>query len=272
MSEYLTKLDFRGDAMKRFLMAAAVALASVGGSAGAAVVTFEATISNFSSGGANIDLLLADLGITLEDTLTVRFSIETDQSSGYTNYEKRTDFEGFKLSSANKTIDVGASNSTDGLCSISEYTCQLLLRDGVSDGSNFSDLFLLDLTGEIEPDFKEIHRLYIRTVDENSDYWSRGDPITAALFNGMSNEVAGNSISVFEYSAFYEGQLLSIFAYDIEFSVVPPLPPGCGPSGGVPPKCNPDISAVPLPAALPLLVAGLGGLGFIGRRKKKKAA
>ena len=42
-----------------------------------------------------------------------------------------------------------------------------------------------------------------------------------------------------------------------------------GPSGGVPPKCNPDISAVPLPASLPLMLAGLGGLGMIARRKKK---
>ncbi len=32
-----------------------------------------------------------------------------------------------------------------------------------------------------------------------------------------------------------------------------------------------SISAIPLPAALPLLLAGLGGLGFIGRRKKKAA-
>jgi hypothetical protein len=32
-----------------------------------------------------------------------------------------------------------------------------------------------------------------------------------------------------------------------------------------------DVSPVPLPAALPLFVVGLGGLGFIGRRKKKAA-
>lgn len=32
-----------------------------------------------------------------------------------------------------------------------------------------------------------------------------------------------------------------------------------------------DVSQVPLPAALPLLMVGLGGLGFIGRRKKKAA-
>jgi hypothetical protein len=32
------------------------------------------------------------------------------------------------------------------------------------------------------------------------------------------------------------------------------------------------VSAVPVPAALPLMLAGLGGLGFMARRKSRKAA
>ena len=32
-----------------------------------------------------------------------------------------------------------------------------------------------------------------------------------------------------------------------------------------------EVSAVPVPAALPLLLAGLGGLGFMGRRRRKAA-
>lgn len=33
-----------------------------------------------------------------------------------------------------------------------------------------------------------------------------------------------------------------------------------------------SVSAVPVPGALPLLLAGLGGLGFVGRRSRKKSA
>jgi len=43
---------------------------------------------------------------------------------------------------------------------------------------------------------------------------------------------------------------------------------GCGPSGGVPPKCSPfNPAVVPLPASLPLLLAGLAGLAFWRRKK-----
>ncbi|AXI54794.1 hypothetical protein C1J05_10045 [Sulfitobacter sp. JL08] len=52
-----------------------------------------------------------------------------------------------------------------------------------------------------------------------------------------------------------------------------PPPPGCIPSNYTPPKCEPwrpdGLSPVPLPAALPMLLAGVGGLGFIARRRRK---
>ncbi|MFX0544351.1 VPLPA-CTERM sorting domain-containing protein [Roseovarius sp. S1116L3] len=47
--------------------------------------------------------------------------------------------------------------------------------------------------------------------------------------------------------------------------------PGCEASGGRPPKCD-GISPVPLPATFPLLGAGLAGLGFVGRRRRKDKA
>jgi hypothetical protein len=43
--------------------------------------------------------------------------------------------------------------------------------------------------------------------------------------------------------------------------------PGCGPSGGVPPKCN-ETAVIPLPAGLPLLLSGLLGFGILRKRKQ----
>lgn len=55
-----------------------------------------------------------------------------------------------------------------------------------------------------------------------------------------------------------------------------PPPPGCEASNYRPKKCEPwrpdGLTPVPLPAALPLLLAGVGGLGFIGRRRRNRAA
>jgi hypothetical protein len=65
------------------------------------------------------------------------------------------------------------------------------------------------------------------------------------------------------------------FSFDnLTFTHAPPLLstplPGCGPSGGRPPKC--DASAVPIPAALPLFASGLGGLAVFGFWRRRKQA
>jgi opacity protein-like surface antigen len=90
-------------------------------------------------------------------------------------------------------------------------------------------------------------------------------PLGASFRGSTGNGYAGN--------LYVDGSLLSNQDYDIDFRtyVLPtPLPPGCEPSDFRPPKCddfNPNV--VPLPAALPMLLAGIGGLGFMARRKRK---
>jgi hypothetical protein len=55
-----------------------------------------------------------------------------------------------------------------------------------------------------------------------------------------------------------------LFASDLTFREV--LPVDCGPNGGLETACN-DVPSVPLPVTLPMLMSGVLGLGFIGRRR-----
>jgi MYXO-CTERM domain-containing protein len=51
-----------------------------------------------------------------------------------------------------------------------------------------------------------------------------------------------------------------------------PVPPlnGCGPSGGVPSKCD-QIAVAPVPPSLMLLASGLAGIGLLRRRRSRLA-
>jgi hypothetical protein len=65
------------------------------------------------------------------------------------------------------------------------------------------------------------------------------------------------------------------YAYTVEghqsWTLSPRSQPGCGPSGGVPPKCNP-LSVVPLPATFLFLFGSLGLLGLASCRRHKNDA
>ena len=69
---------------------------------------------------------------------------------------------------------------------------------------------------------------------------------------------------------FFNGGFAAVFSYSSNCIT------GCGTgwSGHLDVTYNytPSPSAVPLPAAAPLFATGLGALGLLGSRKKKKAA
>ena len=67
---------------------------------------------------------------------------------------------------------------------------------------------------------------------------------------------------------FKDGDVHMDYRWEFDVSGLDLLP-GCGPSGGVPKKCNPVLSAVPLPASLPLFGAALIGLAAFRKFKRK---
>ncbi|AXI54978.1 hypothetical protein C1J05_11195 [Sulfitobacter sp. JL08] len=95
--------------------------------------------------------------------------------------------------------------------------------------------------------------------------YSTGEEIFGtAVYEGTSFDGLGLVRGRYEYSWASDSVILDILG---------PPPPGCIPSNYTPPKCEPwrpdGLSAVPLPAAVPMLLAGIGGLGFMARRKRK---
>ncbi len=102
-------------------------------------------------------------------------------------------------------------------------------------------------------------------------------PVNISLFP-ESYALAGNYFYLWAESnnRYWDDSQLGPFTLTATFKITTAgPPPGCKASDFRPKKCEawrPDgYASVALPAALPLLVAGLGGLGFMGRRKKKTA-
>ena len=93
----------------------------------------------------------------------------------------------------------------------------------------------------------------------------RGDAVTDGYF--------GFSGIVFDEIRFVVGgpgpsRQAAIDNLAFNFADIAP-PPGCEPSGFRPPKCDDfDPAVVPLPASLPLLMAGVAGLVFWRRKKR----
>ncbi len=104
--------------------------------------------------------------------------------------------------------------------------------------------------------------------------WSNGDNYSSGAGNYSTYlmDGPGSGYTSASYSNWIE------FAYN--YSSAPILTFTAGASGDgydnfidyVDPMVSGNIGATPLPAALPLFASGLGGLGFLGWRRKRKAA
>ena len=99
------------------------------------------------------------------------------------------------------------------------------------------------------------------------------DPITGLLL-GMLRDAQGNPIVNPGLWALAFHPAASNLGFDPNelFFTSAPINPDFGTVDGLFGEISPSpASATPLPAALPLFATGLGALGFLGWRKKKKA-
>ena len=136
-----------------------------------------------------------------------------------------------------KTINAVPSDSVDH---------RVAVKDRISDGGGDtndaievrSDLYSYDPNSYIT--------MSVLSYDYDETTWSRTDPISASVLNSFSGDLFSFEKNVgVDDDSFSFGVIRST---SIEWSEVP---------------------SVPLPAGLPLLLAGLGVLGIAGRRRRR---
>lgn len=226
--------------MKKSLTSAVTAILFAGATAAsAATVTLQATINNVT-GDAN---LLSELGIAAGGTLTAFVTFDSDVSADATNVSNqfytydylRSPYVSVSLAAPSGSITAPQSCGA----------CYVHTQNGISDGSrNINDVFTVSASAySLDPSYYRV--MYLQSYDSDERTWARTAPITASILNSFTvdnfvferNMPSGGGIT----------RIARVYSTDIVWS---------------------DMAPVPLPAGLPLLLAGFGALAIASRRRR----
>jgi hypothetical protein len=225
--------------MKKLLAMAAIAMALTTGSAPAAtlsgqfqVIAANVTNLNSAQSQATFDNVTAALGRKLGDG-------DEDYAVTVFGYDGALDFRVGGPQNASQTIADWLGTGTGDLFGLSDtFGSRQLSEANINDGSAITTFFLFSLVaGTTAGDFEITHDDGVAVFDDT------------VLLGGN----VGPTGETFTLVEGYDGGTL-------EFLYVA--------TNGNPSIFEVEANPIPLPAALPMLLAGLGLAGWVGRRRK----
>ena len=174
----------------------------------------------------------------------------------------------FSFVSEGVSLDVGGASYHNGTYENEKLT---QWQHGFGISSHFGDRHLID--GFYKQEFvtlafsEKVDRIgsltfdYVDRHDKFAFYGLDGDRAVQLQYTQISDDETGKATYLFDKD--YAGSFFAVGALKVtdDFKL-----------RGLTASLHDDIAPVPLPAAMPLLLAGIGGLGFLSRRRNRRPA
>lgn len=237
--------------MKLFLLVSLLA-SSISGAAEAATRTFQAVGTNLSFSGSDaLSMLGADPNAT-EIIYTWVFNNSADPVSGPNSINAINNlYEAARFPYISFSFSIGGVEFVFPAATVPNFD-NIFIRDTYFSSGVFRDTFEVSHVTEVAgPNGTTLIDAFTLALDSNMDFFGRSS--TAPAFSGLYHPTADelNSAGVrYSYLSMFDSSnnLGTIFASDVVYT---------------------ELTPIPLPASLPLLMVGIASIGLWKRRQTK---